>query len=97
MPEPKIITNHHFRRIEYFDNDDENDTDFDDNFSKDETRAFVWFKGERLFLDEFNYAGGTTPDVFKGWDASAHDSFFSGTLIAFSEDCEYIKVGTFIS
>jgi hypothetical protein len=49
--------------------------------------SFVQYKGE--WYDVYD-TDGRVPDAFKGWHGIASDSYFSGVLFKFINDCDVI-------
>lgn len=60
----------------------------------DSGATFFRYRGEVYDLGEFMH---TTCPEFKGWAGYQSDSYFSGLLVKFDEDYEYVTVGTYFS
>jgi hypothetical protein len=68
---------------------------FDYQDAEETTDGFFYYRDYWYHLDGFMRIENN-PDL-KGWDAYASDSYFSGVLIKFSDDCEQIKIGRYMS
>jgi hypothetical protein len=63
-----------------------------------DSASFFRYKGQLYDLHEFETTYGIgAPTAFKGWDGYASDSFFSGTLVRYTDDYESVIVGTYCS
>lgn len=51
-----------------------------------EDSEFFRFKGNVYDLNEFMRLEHSNPDLFKGWDGYAGDSYFSGVLVRYPRD-----------
>lgn len=60
----------------------------------EESASFVRYRGRVYDLSEFEYAAD--PEL-SAWQGIALDSYFSGTVIRFCEDPEYVTLGTVYS
>ena len=85
----KIITNNHWREMEY------RLPDWKDN--QDELELSFLFKGRRYFLSEFLslHDGVYIPNTieeFNGYDGYLSDSYFTGVLIKLSPSGEGVQV-----
>ena len=93
-----IITNHHERDFIYgyelpesvradFDYLDADEIDFHD---------FIKYRGVYYDPGEFMRCNGVIDPDFTGWHGYAPDSFFSGVLIRYSDDCERYTIATYM-
>jgi hypothetical protein len=94
----KIITDHKYRNTLYgYELPERVRGDFDyldsDEF---ESHSFVQYRGHYYDVGEFMRIPDTSPFALAGFDGYAADSYFSGVLIAFSEDCEQVKMATYL-
>lgn len=55
---------------------------------------FVMYKGNVLDVNEFMRVDNNS-EHFKDWDGYSSDSFFSGTLIKYCDDTDYVIMGWF--
>lgn len=67
-----------------------------------ECHSFFRYKGEVYDLGEFialnrDKNNCFSPDQFKGFDGYMSDSYFSGILVKFCEDSDFIVVATYFS
>ena len=93
-----IITNNHWRQFKYREEVPENilSSDFDYLNEEDGMDGFFCYRGTWYHLSE--YMRVEKHDThFAGWNGYASDSFFSGTVIRISEDCEMYQVGLYLS
>jgi len=86
----EIITNNHWHEIEYEYNEDIKDFE-----------AGFYYKGYFHLLGDYMATNNKihmpyVPHWMKDWDGYQNDSFFSGTLIKFSECGDCVKVGWYI-
>ena len=63
--------------------------------------SFFRYRGEVYNLGEFSafnrsFAWLGAPEEYREWDGYMSDSFFSGILVKYSEDCEEVIVATYI-
>jgi len=93
----RIITNHHYRDIEYgFELTEKEKKEFDYYNEEELTSAsFFRYRGEVYDMGEFMIVPNT--EEFKGWDGYRGDSFFSGIVVKYSECNEGVKVGLYLS
>ena len=94
----KIYTNHHERQFAYSNEvpEDVLDSQFDyqDRDELHAGRGFFKYRGYWYHLDGFV---SCPKGMFEGkWNGYTSDSFFSGVLIAISDDGETYKVATYI-
>lgn len=59
--------------------------------------SFFRYRGNVYDLGEFMRVEKYAPDVFRGYDGYASDSYFSGILVKYAEDNERVIVATYIS
>jgi len=101
-----IKTNHQWRDLLY--RSDVPEAILKDQFDyqdPDETLdGFFKYRGYWYHIDGFMAVTRTPATVsaadwspLQNWDGYASDSYFSGVVIKFSDDCEQIKVGTYFS
>ena len=93
----KIITNMQPRELLSF-------SDFSEPAQNQLRRDFDWLADIEIQTGFFSYRGITyhlsqflrdnCPD---GWDGVAADSYFSGTVVRLSPDCEQVTVGRWLS
>lgn len=95
-----VTTNHVPRELVYgFQLTPEERREFD--YIEDiDTHAFVRYRGEVYDPAEFMPVPGGTcaPDgieQLETWDGYQPDSYFSGLVLRYSEDCEQVVVGTY--
>jgi len=67
------------------------DSEFD-WLDKDVDDGFIYYKKRWYHLNEFMLSSH-----FTDWNGYHSDSFFSGTLIKVSKDCDEFKIGTYVS
>lgn len=98
----KIITNNQYRpQLDWYDLTAKEQADFD--YAGAEEGSYFRYKGTVRALDEYPVFGSAVvaplePDSpFVGWDAAAHDTYFSGTCIKVSPCGEAVVVGTYYS
>jgi hypothetical protein len=100
-----IRTNYHWRDLisgyeltdverEEFDYLDEDDL-LDHQFIR--YQNWVYDLGEFMRCPEPQEACSTHANTFENWHGYQSDSFFSGVVIRYSDDCEQIQVGTYTS
>jgi hypothetical protein len=101
----EIRTNYHWREpLHWFDIPESKREDFDyiDNPEEDGWSRFFCYRGTWYDLHEFSatqrtgWAAGM-PEAFATWHGYQSDSYFSGILVRYSDDCEEIQVGTYLS
>ena len=63
----------------------------------EDSGTFFRYRGDLYDLGEFMRTGGSAGDPLADWDGYAGDSFFSGVLVRFVEDCERVVVGLYLS
>ncbi len=94
--EAKIITNHNYREtLTAYDLTKEELKEFD--YLEEGEGSFFRYKGEVYDLGEFFCIGERCNDTMQGWDGFRSDSFFSGLVVKYSEDFEYVKVGLYLA
>jgi hypothetical protein len=57
--------------------------------------VFFRYKGNVYPISDFMRIGNN-PD-FKGWEGYSADTYFSGVIVKFTEDCDSVIVGTYYS
>ena len=65
-----------------------------------ESEQFIKYKGQLYHLGDImriNYGRECLPEEFKKFDGYVSDSFFSGVLFRFADDCESVICATYIS
>lgn len=63
-----------------------------------DSASFFRYHGTTYDLGEFSTTSGLPADnPLRGWDGYVSDSFFSGVVVRFVDDCERIIVGTFFA
>lgn len=96
MSELTIITNNQYREILYSHDVPEkvlkNDFDW---MGVPEEFSFFKYRGQYYTLSNFMRIENN--DKLKDWDGIESDSFFSGTLVKFSECGDSVKVGRYYS
>ena len=92
----EIITNNAPRQILYqWDLTPVEREEFD-YLKNDEDGNFVRYKGETYDLGEFMTTQGLTEfNPLKKWDGYHSDSFFSGIVVKYTEDNDYVIMGRF--
>jgi len=100
MSEIKIITNHHWRNFLYgYELALKWRHEF--NYLTDEEYAannFFAYHGYIYDTSEFMSTCGMPDDSpLKQWDGYRSESFFSGILVRYSENCEQYQVGRYLS
>jgi len=89
----KIITNNHWHNFLYgyeLTATERADFDYLDNI---DSHNFIRYRG--MVIDPSEYM--LTPEPLSTWQGYNSDSFFSGTVIRYSDDCEQYQIGTYIS
>jgi hypothetical protein len=92
-----IKTNNKFRPILYWHDltaVEQNEFDWVTGDIQDSVR-FVRYKGEVYPLEEFMPLSNGVEKVLSPWSGSRGDSYFSGLLIRYDEDCENVVVGMY--
>jgi len=94
-----IITNRHPREVlDWLDLSDKERAEF--NYDSAPDHRFVRYKNWTYDLHEFLTARsiqpGTAP-MFKEWDGYHSDSFFSGIVVKYDLDQDWVVMGTYIS
>ena len=99
MSELKIITNNHWRQFKYREEVPENilSSDFDYLNEEDSIDGFFCYRGTWHHLSEYMRIENHSDKNFSSWHGYASDSFFSGTVIRVSEDCEMYQIGLYLS
>lgn len=63
-----------------------------------DSRSFFRYRGSLYDLSDFETTSGLgAPEAFRGWDGYQSDSFFSGLVVRYCRDWEYVIVGTYFS
>ena len=62
-----------------------------------DSASFVRYKGELYDLGEFVAWDNPASPTRAGWDAYRSDSFFSGLVVRYCEDHDYVVVGLYLS
>lgn len=98
----QIITNNQYRPLlEWYELTDKEQADF--TYDGAEEGSYFKYKGDIHALADYPVFGSAwiaplEPDSpFLGWDAAAHDTYFSGTCIKVSDCGEAVVVGTYCS
>lgn len=92
----KIITNNHFRDVLYaFELTEKELQQFD--YLPEGEGSFFRYKGQVYDLGEFMRWDNPSSPTRGGWDGFRSDSFFSGIVVKYDEDCERVKVGLVLS
>lgn len=63
----------------------------------EDSASFFRYRGEVYDLGEFQVWNGPQFSPLAAWDGHISDSFFSGVLVRYVDDCERIIVGRFYS
>lgn len=72
--------------------------DWDGDDAEGLEQSFFRYKGELHDLGEFmRWESGPDDHPFYQWDGYQSDSFFSGLLVRYCEDWEYVVVGRYCS
>lgn len=91
----KVITNNVPRQLTYgYELTDKQKQEFD-YIDDIDYHNFVKYKNHIYDLSEFMRVENN--DKLDGWHGYANDSFFSGTLIKFSDDMESVIMGCYYS
>lgn len=87
-----ITTNNQYREFIYWqDLSEKEQKDFDwIKEQEQEEHTFFRYKGRIYSLSEFLFCTNTPP----GWSSYSNDTYFSGIVIAISEDGDSVKCGT---
>lgn len=95
MSNIKIMTNNKPRQLIYgYELTDKQKQDF--NYIEDiDNHDFVKYKGNIYDLSEFMRV--ETIDSLKDWHGYSSDSYFSGTLVKYTEDTESVIMGWYCS
>jgi len=97
MSKLTIKTNNHWRDwLSGIDLPESEKANFDylDDF---ESGMFLKYKAQYYSMENFMYCSLGSIFGEKGWHAYAGDSYFSGVLIAISDDGQMYKIGTYYS
>ena len=99
----EIITNNQERATLYW-NDLTPKQQAEFNYDTAEESTFVIYKDWVYDINEFIYINHDVrgdkyddDDELSGWDGYSSDSYFSGVLIKYSDDCETVIVGRFFN
>ena len=89
-----ITTNNHARRvIDWFELSDKEREEFDWLEAPEESgEVFVRYRQQVYAVSEFMRIG----DAFPTWVGYRADSAFSGTLIRFANDPDYVVMGSYV-
>ena len=89
----KVITNHHWREIEY------KIPEWNEEDEEPEFEACFEYKGDTYFLSEFIRLNGNLElgTLLDEWEGIQHDTAFSGTLVKLHEDGDAIIAGWYYS
>ena len=91
----KIITNNKPRQLIYgYELTDKQKQDFD-YIDDIDSHDFVIYKNNAYDLSEFMRTENN--DKLEGWDGYSSDSFFSGTLVKYTDDMESVIMGWYCS
>lgn len=61
-----------------------------------DSASFLRYRGELYDLGEFSTTRGMPEfSPLTAWDGYLSDSYFSGVLVRYTEDCEYVIAATF--
>ena len=99
----KIITNHHYREILHWHDLTEEEQNFRYGmYDGIEESSFFRYKGMLNDLNDFLYVnnalnGRGVEDELYGWDGYQNDTFFSSTLVKYSDCGDAVKVGITLS
>lgn len=98
----QIITNHHWHNFLYGSELTEKErADFD--YVEDiDTHSFFRYRGCVYDPDEFMRTPQNEParqelNKLSAWDGYQSDSYFSGVVLKYSQDCEQYQVGLYLS
>lgn len=87
-----VVFSHRIYETIFFDDLSKRDK-LENDWAKDTEHLFVRYRKYAIALENFQ----RIPDSFSlgsDWDGMAHDSFFSGNVIRFVDDCN-VRIGTF--
>ena len=94
----KIIANHHYREVlTSFDLTEKEAREFDYLDLENGEGSFFRYRGDAYDLGEFMRWDNPDSPTRKSWDGFRSDSYFSGLVVKYSEDCELVKVGLCLS
>lgn len=103
MSDLRITTNHHERPIvEAYEltADERAEFDYVDWSAVDRGEAsasFVRYRGELVDLSEFEVWDNPASPTRMGWHGVRPDSYFSGLVVRYSDDYEYVIVGRYMA
>lgn len=105
MDKITIVTNNVPRPLVYgFELSEKERKEFDyyDDDERLDCACFFRYKGWTYDLGEFTRVAEPVSsncqfDYLKGWDGYSSDSFFSGVLVRYAEDNDYVIVGRYYS
>lgn len=96
-----IKTNHHARNLlSWYELTIEEQSDmlhYLNTSEKQSEASFIRYHKRVYDLGEFMRIEHTNKDLFVKWDGYISDSYFSGIVIKYVNDCEQVIVGTFFS
>jgi hypothetical protein len=99
MAELKIISNHHkIPLIYWYELTDKEKSEFDwiiNNNDDPNDFTFFHYKNNTYCLSEFMRIDNN--DDMKSWDGYSSDSFFSGILVKYTDDSNYIIAAWYLS
>ena len=97
----KITTNNHHRDILYWyqlTEKERKEHNYLDTEQKQDDATFFYYRGWCYYLNDFQRINPNFPTVMiKNWEGYLSDSYFSGIVIRYVDDCERIVVGMYTS
>ena len=92
----QVITNHHWRQFKYRNEVPDNVlSEYFEHLDEDED-GFFSYRGHWYHLSDFMRFDDHAPFDSK-WDGYCSDSFFSGVLLKYGDDCETYQVALYLS
>ena len=102
--EIRIITNHAPRDVvDAWELSDSEREEFDYLYwpaieRGEDSASFFRYKGTTYDLGEFSTTSGLpAANALRGWDGYVSDSFFSGVVVRYVDECERVIVGRFFA
>ena len=62
-----------------------------------EEETYIPFKGWIHTLSEFMWIGKNMPEWMQEWHGYTNDTYFSGLVIRYDDDNEFVQIATFIA
>jgi hypothetical protein len=100
MTQVTIKTNHQYRHtLDWYELTPREQKDFNYLDTEDAQcgAAFIRYRGYTYDLGQFMQVGDHAPRELAGWHGYHSDSYFSGIVVRFDDECERVMLGTYFS